>query len=336
MVMRYRRFAPLGRDLSRLVLGTAAYEHAPLDVALDLFDAFRELGGNVVDTGREYGNAEPILGRWLRERGLDRRDRRPHQGRPPRQRHRPEARQPGGDHGGPRGEPPGPRAGHRSTSTACTATTRTSPSGRSSRPCTGTGSAGRIRVLGASNWSAARLEEAAAYAARHGLDGFACSSPGLSLAAPREAPWPGCVTIHEPARRARGTRSASSRCSRGRRWPAASSPVSGAPTPLACTRAPTIASASVGRRPRRAQGGDGQPGGPRLGPPPALSHLRPHRAAKRRGAPRERRRARPRADAGGVALARPGGRRRLIQAGARRRRSAAPSVSGPEPISPRT
>ena len=68
--MRHQRFRPLGRDLSRLVLGTAPYEHAPLDVSLDVFDAFRDLGGNVVDTGREYGNAEPILGRWLRERGL--------------------------------------------------------------------------------------------------------------------------------------------------------------------------------------------------------------------------------------------------------------------------
>jgi aryl-alcohol dehydrogenase-like predicted oxidoreductase len=62
--------------------------------------------------------------------------------------------------------------------------------------------AGPIRVLGASNWSAPRLEEAATYAAQHGLDAFACSSPGLSLAAPQEEPWPGCVTIHAPEARA--------------------------------------------------------------------------------------------------------------------------------------
>jgi aryl-alcohol dehydrogenase-like predicted oxidoreductase len=80
--MKYLRFAPLGRDLSRLVLGTAVFEHAPLDVSLDLLDAFRDLGGNVVDTGREYGNAEPIVGRCWRARP-DRRDRRPHQGRAP-------------------------------------------------------------------------------------------------------------------------------------------------------------------------------------------------------------------------------------------------------------
>src|SRR5439155_22772323 len=67
--LKYRPFAPLGRDLSVLVLGTASFQHAPPDVSLELFDAWRELGGNVVDTGRQYGNAESIVGRWLRERG---------------------------------------------------------------------------------------------------------------------------------------------------------------------------------------------------------------------------------------------------------------------------
>ena len=47
---------------------------------------------------------------------------------------------------------------------------------------------GRFRALGASNWTAARIDEAGRYAARHGREPFACSSPGLSLAAPQEAP----------------------------------------------------------------------------------------------------------------------------------------------------
>jgi 1-deoxyxylulose-5-phosphate synthase len=42
----------------------------------------------------------------------------------------------------------------------------------------------------ASNWTTRRLEEAAA---------FVCSSPELSLAVPNEPPWPGCVSIHDPA-----------------------------------------------------------------------------------------------------------------------------------------
>jgi aryl-alcohol dehydrogenase-like predicted oxidoreductase len=41
---------------------------------------------------------------------------------------------------------------------------------------------GRIRYLGASNWTAARIAEANAYAAAHGLRGFAASQPQWSLA----------------------------------------------------------------------------------------------------------------------------------------------------------
>ncbi len=41
---------------------------------------------------------------------------------------------------------------------------------------------GRIRFLGASNWTAARIAEANAYAAAHGLRGFAASQPQWSLA----------------------------------------------------------------------------------------------------------------------------------------------------------
>lgn len=199
--MQYLRFAPLGRELSRLVLGTAAYEAAPLDVALDLFDAYRDLGGNVVDTGREYGNAEPIVGRWLRERRV-------------------------GDeflvltkgahhdnHTGRRRVNPAEitqdlddslRAlGRHSVDIYCLhRDDPDTPVGPILETLEAHRRAGRVRVLGASNWSTARLEEAARYAAAHGLDGFACSSPGLSLAAPKEAPWPGCITLHERGARA--------------------------------------------------------------------------------------------------------------------------------------
>jgi aryl-alcohol dehydrogenase-like predicted oxidoreductase len=199
--MRYLRFAPLGRDLSRLVLGTAAYEHAPLDVSLDLFDAFRELGGNVVDTGREYGNAESILGRWLR------------------------GHRPGGelvvltkgahhdnDTGRRRVNPEEITYDLEGSLRALGVETidiyclhrddPDKPVGPILEALNRHRRAGRIRVLGASNWTVARLEAAADYAARHGLEGFACSSPGLSLAAPREAPWLGCVTLHERSARA--------------------------------------------------------------------------------------------------------------------------------------
>jgi len=46
-------------------------------------------------------------------------------------------------------------------------------------------SAGRVRYLGASNWSVTRIEEANAYADRHGLRGFCCSEVHFSLADPK-------------------------------------------------------------------------------------------------------------------------------------------------------
>ena len=56
--MRYLGFgAARARSLPGSSSERPRYEDARLDVSLDLFDAYRELGGNVVDTGREYGNA---------------------------------------------------------------------------------------------------------------------------------------------------------------------------------------------------------------------------------------------------------------------------------------
>ncbi|RME51028.1 MAG: aldo/keto reductase [Caldilineae bacterium] len=58
--------------------------------------------------------------------------------------------------------------------------------------------AGRIHAIGVSNWTVARIQEANAYAAAHGLQPFAVSSPNFSLAVQREEPWPECVSISAP------------------------------------------------------------------------------------------------------------------------------------------
>jgi len=62
--------------------------------------------------------------------------------------------------------------------------------------------AGRIRAFGGSNWTPERLDEANAYARERGLQGFAVSSPNLSLAVPKEAVWAGCVSATDAASRA--------------------------------------------------------------------------------------------------------------------------------------
>ncbi|RAP77654.1 aldo/keto reductase [Paenibacillus montanisoli] len=57
--------------------------------------------------------------------------------------------------------------------------------------------AGRIRTFGGSNWTTARLQEANAYAADHGLRGFEFSSPNLSLAKAKEPYWADCISVDE-------------------------------------------------------------------------------------------------------------------------------------------
>ena len=68
--MKHRRFEPLGRDLSQLVLGTTVYRDQREDASVELLDAWIELGGTIIDTARAYGMSERIVGRWLRERGI--------------------------------------------------------------------------------------------------------------------------------------------------------------------------------------------------------------------------------------------------------------------------
>src|SRR6266498_3179180 len=59
---------------------------------------------------------------------------------------------------------------------------------------------GRIRALGASNWRVERITEANQYAAEHGLNGFAISSPNLSLAHPKKMLFPGTLFADDVTR----------------------------------------------------------------------------------------------------------------------------------------
>ena len=59
---------------------------------------------------------------------------------------------------------------------------------------------GRINAFGGSNWTVARLREANAYAAAHGLRPMTASSPQFGLASQVKDPWGGnCVTATGPA-----------------------------------------------------------------------------------------------------------------------------------------
>jgi 1-deoxyxylulose-5-phosphate synthase len=187
----YRPFAPLGRPVSRLVLGT-------LIVDEDVLDEWVRLGGNIVDTARVYGDgaAEEALGAWLAAR--------------------PEVRDDlilltKGAH--PDGEQ------RRVTPEAIAADLEASiarlgrapdlymlhrddpdlPVGPMIECLNEHLRAGRIRAFGASNWTCARIDEANAFAEAHDLEGFTCSSVHLSLAAQNEEHWPDTVSATDPA-----------------------------------------------------------------------------------------------------------------------------------------
>lgn len=69
--MEYLEIPGAGR-VSKLFLGTAWFEAARSDEIFDTLDAYIELGGNVIDTGRFYGGgqAEHVLREWLASRGF--------------------------------------------------------------------------------------------------------------------------------------------------------------------------------------------------------------------------------------------------------------------------
>jgi aryl-alcohol dehydrogenase-like predicted oxidoreductase len=188
----YRRFAPLGRPVSRLVLGTIVVER-------DVLDAWVELGGNIVDTAHVYadGDSERALGAWFADR--------------------PEVRDElvvltKGAH------PDGDRRRVTPADIAVDLAESTERLGRGvdlyllhrDDPSLPVGplveclnehrAAGRLRAFGVSNWTCARIDEANAYAAAHGLEGFCCNSPQLSLARQNEEHWPGTMAADEDVR----------------------------------------------------------------------------------------------------------------------------------------
>jgi aryl-alcohol dehydrogenase-like predicted oxidoreductase len=197
--MRYRRFEPLERDLSVLALGTAYLADDGEAASFDLLDAWLELGGNLIDCARQYGDGEceRILGRWLDARGVH---------------DDVVVITKGGHHftSGVEHDPSRKRVTPEhvaadlaeSLEALLTHTIdlyflhRDDPSrpvGPVVEALNEHVAAGRIRAFGASNWTTERIGEANAHATANGLRGFAASSPGLSLAEPRDNPWPDTV-----------------------------------------------------------------------------------------------------------------------------------------------
>ena len=199
------RVEGLERPLSRLALGTLGFSPATRDRDYAVLDAWVEAGGTVIDTAHVYegGDAERLLGHWLRDR--------------PGVRERLVILTKGA-------HPDGDRA-------RVTPADIASDLGESIEriggpvdlyllhrddPAIDVGElidaldehrrAGDIRAFGVSNWTLLRIEEANAYAAARGVAGICCNSPHLSLAVQNEPPWPDCLSATDAESRAWHTR----------------------------------------------------------------------------------------------------------------------------------
>jgi 1-deoxyxylulose-5-phosphate synthase len=176
--------------VSRLVLGT-------LLVDPDVLDEWVRLGGNAIDTARVYGDgaAERDLGAWLAGRP-DVRDELvliSKGAHPDGERRRVTPADIEADLSASLdalGRPIDVYMLHRDDSDL--------PVGPIMEALDEHVRAGRVRALGASNWTCERIDEANAYAADHGLAGFCCSSPHLSLAVQNEEHWDDTRSARDP------------------------------------------------------------------------------------------------------------------------------------------
>jgi predicted dehydrogenase/aryl-alcohol dehydrogenase-like predicted oxidoreductase len=176
----------IGKAASRIAIGGMALKSFPL--AATVYDAFFEAGGTVFDTAYVYGQGlvDHLLGQWIRSRGvredivvIEKGAHTPHC--------TPEA-----IHS--QLEESLDRLGtdyvdlylmHRDDPAV--------PVGEFVNVLDELVREGRIRKFGGSNWTLSRIDEANAYAARHGRRGFELLSNNFSLAEMVAPMWAGCV-----------------------------------------------------------------------------------------------------------------------------------------------
>lgn len=201
-MMQYRAIAGVDKPVARLVLGSMIVNTQDRERSFALLDAVFALGGNTIDTAHVYagGNSERAIGEWMEMRG---------------NREKMVILTKGCHHNADRKRvTPFDLASDLCDSLARLRTDYVDiyllhrddpalPVGPIVEALNEHHAAGRIRAFGGSNWSHARIAEANAYAAAHGLRPFTVSSPNYGLADQVEDPWgPGCVTLSGPGNQA--------------------------------------------------------------------------------------------------------------------------------------
>ncbi|MBI1297413.1 aldo/keto reductase [bacterium] len=195
--MEYGHVTGVAKPISRLVQGTVMLFEDKIDENFELLDAIFDAGCTTFDTAHGYGGGqcERVLGRWLKER---------------KNREDVVILTKGAHHN---------RDRQRVTPYDITADLHDSlarlqvdfvdlyllhrdnpavPVGPIVEVLNEHHKTGKIGAFGGSNWSPARVAEANAYAAAHGLKPFVASSPNFSMAVQKEEPWANCLSISGP------------------------------------------------------------------------------------------------------------------------------------------
>lgn len=196
--MQYGTIEGIPQPVSRIFLGTASAPFVSGGDGSELLEAALAEGINALDTARVYGRSENSLGRWL-EKGENRK----------RVVLLTKCGHPAED--GTRRVSAREMRRDLETSLEALRTEWTdiwllhrddpeTPVGEIMEAFQEAWEQGRIRAFGGSNWTAARIREANAYAAAHGLRPMTVTSPQFGLAAQVEDPWGGnCVSASGPA-----------------------------------------------------------------------------------------------------------------------------------------
>jgi aryl-alcohol dehydrogenase-like predicted oxidoreductase len=187
------RLEALGRDVTRLVLGTMLLDESGPEV----LDEYVRLGGNAIDTARVYGDGEceRMLGEWLSQNASVRSQltivsKGAHPSRAVKRVTPEEIERDLRVSVELLGGPVDVYLLHRDDPSV--------PVGVIVECMEGLRAAGLLRAYGTSNWTTARIDEANAWAAANGAEGFCMSSQHLSLAVQNEEQWPDTRSANDP------------------------------------------------------------------------------------------------------------------------------------------
>lgn len=196
--MQYLKLDGIPRPVSRLVFGCAFPAMLRGEDVGETLDAAMEAGINTFDTAKNYQGSEDALGRWVKSRNVRDKIVLITKGAHP---------DPGVDRVTPKDiiEDIDHSLEHLQTDHIDLyllhrddPNVEVGPIVEQLHACK---EQGKIGLYGGSNWTTARIAEANAYAAAHGLCPFAASSPQFGLAVMVRDPWGGsggCISISAP------------------------------------------------------------------------------------------------------------------------------------------